>query len=189
VTLGGESDEYDRGCGDHRVGVAAAEEELRAEDASILHSSAPGLHPETVQAGGSGAKAEQLQRLLAAGPLPETDRGQSGPTRTLSLGNIEHIHKQKFSNSNRKLLGSCDGSRVPEQNNEQRGLSGSLRLVHQNPPKMSALANTKSRQRANGGALAAAAYHTGPTHQKSYLAGAPPHLRNLPRPEKNRPYV
>lgn len=178
VTLG------DGGCGDSRVGVAGAEEELRADDASehwsILHSSAPGLQPEITQADGLGAKAEQLQRLLAAGPLPETGRGQPGPTRTLSLGNIE----KKVSSSSRKLLGSSDGSRAPEH-----GLSGPLRLVHQNAPKMSTLASTKSRQKANGGPLAAAAYHTGPTHQKAYLSGAPPHLRNLPRPEKNRPYV
>lgn len=151
----------DRGFGDSRAGGAAAEEELRAEDASILHSSAPGLQPEILQADGSGAKAEQLKRLLAAGPLPETDRGQSGPTQTLSLGNIE----KKFSNSNHKLLGSFDGSRISEH-----GLSGSLRQVHQNPPKMAgktvSLANAKSRQKAHGGGLAATAYHTGPSQQK-----------------------
>lgn len=115
----------ERGRGDARV--VAAEEELRAEDASILHISAPGLHLETMQADGSATKGEQLKRLLAAGPLPETDRGQAGPTRTLSLGNIE----KKFSNSNHKLLGSFDARR------SDHGLSGSLRQIHQNPPKLS----------------------------------------------------
>ena len=177
----------DRGGGDSRVGIAAAEEELRAEDASVLHCSAPGLQPEIIEAGGSGTRAEQLRRLLAAGPLPETrnetDRGHLGPTRTLSL---EHVEK-KFSHSKRTLLGSFDGVRVSEH-----GLSASLRQVHQNPPKMSGLANnssTKSRQKANGAAWAAAAYHTGPTPQKSYLAGVAPHLRNAARQEKNRPYA
>ena len=176
VTLG------DRGCGASRV--AAAEEELRADDASILHISAPGLPPGTLQADSSATKGEQLKRLLAAGPLPETDRGQAGPTRTLSLGNIE----KKFSNSNHKLLGSF-GARRSEQ-----GPSGSLRQIHRNAPKMSGLASSnsfaKSRQAfdGSGGGLAATAYHTGPARQKQQLTGVPPHLRHQPRPEKNRPY-
>jgi hypothetical protein len=144
------------GCGDSQVGVAAAEEELRAEDASVLHSSAPGLQPAIILCNALNktksretsieeasndeseeTKSAQMQKVLAVGPLPETDRGPSGNTRTLSLGSIE----KKLPNSNRKLLGSFDASRAPEHD-----LSASLRQAHQNPPKMAGvLADTKSR--------------------------------------------